>query len=298
MNRQIRHVGHPSPFGQEMHHSDAEEENASLMTQKEKDWIIKVQLMQLHTDNPYADDYYYTHWRMKQENSQDTPQLVVPNLSRPDEDKYEPKQFDNALGRLTSSSVHNPRQVLDVGDASTKQNSGSNVRRFKQLLLIVENSYTAMLDVLELEMQALCVPPNARQKLDEAREKTLKAIINKLGVFNNSCEVLKLVLGVRKGRTLIRRLIPLITDEDRVLLINNILTCLSTIPEDKALIEGLKKAVLKEESLKALEMYINNMETISFQTVMKSKRLADILWSIISRIEELTKDGKKSSDNW
>ena len=30
------------------------------MTQKEKDWIIKIQLMQLHTENPYLDDYYYT----------------------------------------------------------------------------------------------------------------------------------------------------------------------------------------------------------------------------------------------
>lgn len=33
---------------------------AGLMTQKEKDWIIKIQLLQLQTDNPYIDDYYYT----------------------------------------------------------------------------------------------------------------------------------------------------------------------------------------------------------------------------------------------
>lgn len=31
-----------------------------LMTQKEKEWIIKIQLLQLQTDNPYLDDYYYT----------------------------------------------------------------------------------------------------------------------------------------------------------------------------------------------------------------------------------------------
>ena len=37
-----------------------QDEYASLMTQKEKDWIIKIQLMQLHTENPYLDDYYYT----------------------------------------------------------------------------------------------------------------------------------------------------------------------------------------------------------------------------------------------
>lgn len=33
---------------------------AGLMTQKEKDWIIKIQLIQLQTENPYLDDFYYT----------------------------------------------------------------------------------------------------------------------------------------------------------------------------------------------------------------------------------------------
>lgn len=35
------------------------DEYAGIMTQKEKDWVIKIQLLQLHTDNPYVDDYYY-----------------------------------------------------------------------------------------------------------------------------------------------------------------------------------------------------------------------------------------------
>lgn len=39
---------------------EVEDEYAGLMTQKEKDWIIKIQLLQLNTDNPYLDDYYYT----------------------------------------------------------------------------------------------------------------------------------------------------------------------------------------------------------------------------------------------
>ena len=39
---------------------EAEDPYAGLMTRKEKDWIIKIQLIQLQTDNPYLDDYYYT----------------------------------------------------------------------------------------------------------------------------------------------------------------------------------------------------------------------------------------------
>jgi hypothetical protein len=40
--------------------SSGVDEYAGLMTQREKDWIIKIQLLQLHTDNPYVDDYYFT----------------------------------------------------------------------------------------------------------------------------------------------------------------------------------------------------------------------------------------------
>ena len=29
------------------------------MTQKEKDWVIKVQLLQLQSQDPSTDDYYY-----------------------------------------------------------------------------------------------------------------------------------------------------------------------------------------------------------------------------------------------
>lgn len=37
-----------------------QDEYAGLMSKREKDWIVKIQLMQLQTDNPYLDDYYYT----------------------------------------------------------------------------------------------------------------------------------------------------------------------------------------------------------------------------------------------
>ena len=44
----------------EFNTENPDDEYAGLMTQREKDWIIKIQLMQLHTDNPYVDDFYYT----------------------------------------------------------------------------------------------------------------------------------------------------------------------------------------------------------------------------------------------
>ena len=52
---------------------DRRDPYANLMSQREKEWIIKIQLMQLHTDNPYVDDYYFTV-------SKHTISLCCPNL--------------------------------------------------------------------------------------------------------------------------------------------------------------------------------------------------------------------------
>ena len=69
-NRQDRHdyresrdyQRRPQYYQQRHYHprdSNADE-YANLMTQREKDWIIKIQLLQLQTENPYLDDFYYT----------------------------------------------------------------------------------------------------------------------------------------------------------------------------------------------------------------------------------------------
>lgn len=39
---------------------DMEDEYAGLMTQREKEWLLRIQLLQLKSENPYIEDYYYT----------------------------------------------------------------------------------------------------------------------------------------------------------------------------------------------------------------------------------------------
>ena len=43
----------------------SEDEYAGLMSQRDKQWIINIQLNQLKCDNPYVDDYYYTMYQVK-----------------------------------------------------------------------------------------------------------------------------------------------------------------------------------------------------------------------------------------
>ena len=57
---------HLTRSGEHEDHEDEDERGESrdpydgLMSKKEKDWIIKIQLMQLQSENPFLDDYYYT----------------------------------------------------------------------------------------------------------------------------------------------------------------------------------------------------------------------------------------------
>jgi DNA topoisomerase 2-associated protein PAT1 len=39
------------------------DEYANMMTNREKQWLIGIQLQQLNSDTPYLDDFYYTAWK-------------------------------------------------------------------------------------------------------------------------------------------------------------------------------------------------------------------------------------------
>ena len=47
------------------HYANSEDEYAGLMSQKDKQWIINIQLNQLKCDNPYVDDYYFTMFQAR-----------------------------------------------------------------------------------------------------------------------------------------------------------------------------------------------------------------------------------------
>ena len=47
------------------HYANSEDEYAGLMSQKDKQWIINIQLNQLKCDNPYVDDYYFTMYQAR-----------------------------------------------------------------------------------------------------------------------------------------------------------------------------------------------------------------------------------------
>ncbi|GCC35264.1 hypothetical protein chiPu_0013747 [Chiloscyllium punctatum] len=101
---------------------------SNLMTQREKEWVSKIQMMQLQSADPYLDDYYYQNYFERLEKKQaaldlnnegprkekkERMKLITPQVAKL-EHIYRPVQFEGSLGKLTVSSVNNPRKMIDA----------------------------------------------------------------------------------------------------------------------------------------------------------------------------------------
>ncbi|XP_076466833.1 uncharacterized protein LOC143298052 [Babylonia areolata] len=196
-----------------------EDEYAGLMTKKEKDWIIKIQLLQLNTDNPYLDDYYYTYYVLRKQHRESgsvegMERFLIPNLARIESKAYAPAQFEGSLGRLTTASVHNPRHIIDVSRGSSptedtsKKNVSKELRKFRQLLMDIEKGYTLLLDIDDIEKKVLALPDEARMPLFMERQEMIGQLYQYF-TCDESIEQYLHIMGVRKGRKLLGRVLPL-----------------------------------------------------------------------------------------
>lgn len=203
---------------------------AGLMTQKEKDWIIKIQLIQLQTENPYLDDFYYTTYTLKKKTEERLKRqqngalddkdselnLIIPAMAKLETKPYKPAQFEGSLGRLTTSSVHNPRQIIDVrsdnkphSEEGEPKNVSKELRRSRQLLMEIENGYNLLLDVDDIEKKILALPEEARKPLFEDRKNMLTDLYKYLLCPGNNDHFLS-IMSIRKGRKLVARVLPLL----------------------------------------------------------------------------------------
>ncbi|XP_052242249.1 protein PAT1 homolog 1-like isoform X2 [Dreissena polymorpha] len=195
-----------------------------LMTQRDKEWIIKIQLLQLQTDNPLVDDFYYTAWCLRKKAREQgvdgegrDPRLVIPALARMEHKAYKPAQFEGSLGRLTTSSVHNPRQIIDLlaksmseqGGGKSKSNVGKELRKSRQLLMDIEKGYNILLIIEDLETKILALPEDTAKPLLEERSNYVDLLFHYLLCDGNSAAFMQ-YMNVRKGRSLTRRALPLL----------------------------------------------------------------------------------------
>ncbi|XP_055078690.1 protein PAT1 homolog 1 isoform X2 [Periophthalmus magnuspinnatus] len=198
---------------------------SNLMTQKEKEWVTKIQMMQLQSTDPYLDDYYYQNYYEKMEKRQEkerdsskkehTTKLITPQVAKV-EHTYRPVQFAGSLGKLTVSSVNNPRKMIDAvvttrsDDEEKREKQVWNKRR--QILYTVEKMYSLLLEVQDFEKRFVLTPEEERDALLEQHKTNTVQLCNSLREKEwedkVSDEQLVMIMSVRKGKRLISRLLP------------------------------------------------------------------------------------------
>ncbi|XP_028397234.1 protein PAT1 homolog 1-like [Dendronephthya gigantea] len=164
---------------------DDEGDKGTLMTAKEKDWIIRIQLMQLTSDKPELDDYYFHTFerrRLAKERSQSTTgveletnhtnkdiKMTLPHVTKGDHN-YKPTKFEGSLGQVSVGSVFHPREVVQVGDSGKPKGPVGSLKETKkkyQLLLTIEKvEYLKFTCNLHFEL-VLCFLMHCAEKLEE-----------------------------------------------------------------------------------------------------------------------------------
>ncbi|XP_013784062.1 protein PAT1 homolog 1-like [Limulus polyphemus] len=194
---------------------------ANLMTQKEKDWLIKIQMLQLHTDNPYVDDYYYTMFLLKktlQKKHQngglgDEPQLIIPEKGKHEVKEYVPRQFEGSLGKLQVVSVNYPRKLLETGIHRSMEEEESSASKdlhvYRKLLLDIEKLYSLVLEIDDDDKRSDTHSKNVievsevKHSRDQLTGKLFCGLMGKGSDTSANEDFLLNLSLVRKGRTLL-----------------------------------------------------------------------------------------------
>ncbi|KAG8450206.1 hypothetical protein GDO86_002736 [Hymenochirus boettgeri] len=203
---------------------------ASLMSQKEKDWVIKLQMIQLQSENPHLDDYYYQAYYEKLERrlaeeeligerkKREPTKLVTPYIQKAE--TYESVvHIEGSLGQVAVSTCYSPRRAIDavsyvVPDEAFKALGYQRLRALKH----VEKLYLMLLEVEEMARKLPHVPEEQHVRFQQKQHYKVQRLYDLLKVApchsgdEAESEILQ-YLQVRKGKKLIARLLPFLRTE-------------------------------------------------------------------------------------
>jgi len=310
------------------HYANTEDEYAGLMSQKDKQWIINIQLNQLKCDNPYVDDYYFTIYQARKEEQKHRDdnragkELLLNESVVELNTSYTPAQFENSLGKLQCVTVKAPRQIIDVGvvrvpetpRATDSPVSGSreaespsllNVTliekkkasgEYKMLLMKIEVLFSALLDLEadKLKLEALPTGAPLREQISHDEVSHLQILQSGL-----SCaEVVSDCLAVAKGRNLVLRSLAYLSSKEVVL--NSILSNIHHVARNDQMdlqFWSLLAKYIDSASLEKLEpaaSNIVNMKSKNKKSVLSTSLGASIILTLILKA---SLDSGKTNNN-
>ncbi|XP_010383527.1 protein PAT1 homolog 2 isoform X1 [Rhinopithecus roxellana] len=201
---------------------------ANLMTRKEKDWVIKVQMVQLRSINPCLDDYYYQKYYQKLEKQQadeellgrrnqvESLKLVTPYIQKAE--AYESVvRIEGSLGQVAVSTCFSPRRAIDAVPHGTQEQDIEAAS--SQRLRVLHRIEKMFLQLLEIEEGWKYRPPQpcfSEQQSNQVEKlfQTLKT--QEQNNLEEAADGFLQVLSVRKGKALVARLLPFLAQDQAV----------------------------------------------------------------------------------
>lgn len=208
---------------------------ANLMTQKEKNWLIKIQMLQLNTENPYVDDYYYTMFLLKKTLQKkhlngdlgDEPHLIIPEKGKSEAKEYVPRQFEGSLGKLQVVNVNYPRKLLETGIHRSMEEEESSANKdlhmYRKLLLDIEKLYSLLLEIDDDDKRidthltnAITEVSEIKHSRDQLTGKLFCGLVGKGNDVSSNEDFLLNLSLVRKGRTLLLKSLHYLTKSQQM----------------------------------------------------------------------------------
>eukprot|EP00124_Ichthyophonus_hoferi_P003390 Ihof_evm1s291 gene=Ihof_evmTU1s291 len=226
----------------------------NLMTQSEKDFIIRIQMAQLQANNPQIEDYYYQACNLKRmaaEGRAHSRLILAKTAHQPK--RYQPEMFQNALGKLPGGSINAPKPLIDVGVTRHENTNASFTRR--KLLMSVESAYKLVIAIEDLDSDIVTMPPQERQPLLSRRTEIVDVLYSNLHVPQadqaikpTDDDTFMRFMSVGKGHRLVARVLPYFSTEQLHALLlavmRNTLTLDQVTQDGKQMLEGIRSHVL------------------------------------------------------
>lgn len=213
-----------------------EDEYAGLMTQSNKEWLLKVLKGSLNFANPYREDFYYVSFKSKQlaaaakaekgDGDFQIPSVIIPER-KVDEStivEYVPVQFEGSLGKIQVANVKCPRKLLDVDfkskivdpsqDRPTTPVGRAELNAFRRLLLDIEQLYVVMLEIDEEDKKMGALPEDQRTPHADKRRELCNQLFR--GIYDErNNDINRKIASVRKGLSLIVRSLQVLSDPNQ-----------------------------------------------------------------------------------
>uniref|UniRef100_A0A8B9Z6K4 PAT1 homolog 2 n=1 Tax=Buteo japonicus TaxID=224669 RepID=A0A8B9Z6K4_9AVES len=276
------------------------------MTSKEKDWVVKVEMIQLQSEN-MDDDYYYQMYYHRLErkqaeelfrgrNKQEPPKLVTPFIQKVE--TYDSVvRIAGSLGQVAVSTCYSPRRAIDAVHHSV-EDGPSCPFTFLQLFL-------QLLEVEDMQRKTSLAPEEQQPCCQEQKSQEVERLYQalKIGACSSAEEAedeFLQLLCVRKGKKLTARLLPHLTQEQAEKILLTVTHHLPFLMKKDVLDESLPMlySPLNEvvggvtfskliEVLQEMTRPLPKPPELPLTTALKNQFGISLLYSLLSRGERL-----------